>query len=509
MLYSHFRTFLCLTLIFVGAVVALPARISKTELTFEDVIEEAEKLSKKKYRKPKVRVPGQLRDLDYDQYRRINWNPEKTLWASDELNFNLQLFHPGYLFKTPVQLNEFTNTHVQDMPFSHEFYEYHDVIKNPKRISRKAGYAGFKLLYPLHEEGKFDEVISFLGASYFRALGQGQRYGKSARGIAIDTGLDKAEEFPEFVEFWIGKPVPGEREVVCYALLSGPSVAGAYEFKIKPGDDTQVGVRAVLFFRQIPERLGLAPLSSMFWYGEDSKGQFGDFRPEVHDSDGLLIKDQNGEWTWRSLRAKTERTEFLSTSGEISGFGLAQRDRDFGNYSDMEAWYQARPSVWIENIEGSWGAGKVRLIEFPTQNEYFDNIVAYWEPGQMPEVGKAFTFSYNMRWTMSNLVDAELAMVQSVRSGNDGSGETAMVVVAEFSIPTGQSNWKAEDLTVQVADDDVLEITEILLQRNSFENRWRVSFRVTGEEAADIRCRLLQGEQVVSETWSYLWTPDS
>ncbi len=56
--------------------------------------------------------------------------------------------------------------------------------------------------------------MSFLGASYFRFLGRGQRYGLSARGLAIGGGPRLNEEFPYFREFWIETPDPNADTII-------------------------------------------------------------------------------------------------------------------------------------------------------------------------------------------------------------------------------------------------------------------------------------------------------
>ncbi|MCB1122656.1 MAG: glucan biosynthesis protein, partial [Verrucomicrobiae bacterium] len=300
---------------------SLHGQYAKKSTTFSQIVEEAEKLSSKPYRPTKPRLQEEFLELDYDAYRKIHWNPKRSLWAEDDLNFRLEFFHPGYLFKTPVQINEFTESHIQNIPFTPEFFLYGDLEQNPRRISKRAGYAGFRLLFPLNEADKFDEVLSFLGASYFRALGSGQRYGKSARALALNTGLPVPEEFPEFTEFWIGKPDYEATQVKVFGLMDSPSVAGAFQFDIQPGKETIIDVESVLFFRNAVEWTGLAPLTSMYWYGENYLGRPADFRPEVHDSDGLLVQAEDG-WHWRPLVNNGQMRRFTLGGQGIKGFGL-------------------------------------------------------------------------------------------------------------------------------------------------------------------------------------------
>lgn len=484
----------------------LQAQYAKKSTTFSQIVEEAEKRSGKPYQPVKPQLREEFLELDYDEYRKMHWNPKLSLWAEDDLNFRLEFFHPGYLFKTPVQMNEFTGSHIQNIPFTSEFFEYGDLDLNPRRISRRAGYAGFRLLFPLNEAGKFDEVLSFLGASYFRALGAGQRYGKSARALALNTGLPVPEEFPEFIEFWIGKPEFASTRVRVYGLMDSPSVAGAFQFDIQPGVETIIEVESVLFFRNKVEWTGLAPLTSMYWYGENHLGRPVDFRPEVHDSDGLLVQTADG-WEWRPLVNDGHQRRFTLGGEGIQGFGLMQRDRGFEQYQDLEAWYHARPSVWITPRE-TWDVGHVELIEFPTDHEYFDNIVAAWVPETKPTPGEPYSFSYRLGWSGNSPEAPNLARVSATRVGRDPEGEPGSLFVVEFADPNALPQWEEAKLQPEVTAAAPATVREVKLLRNPFGPGWRITFRVNGDGPAELACRLLYEGRTVSENWTYPWRPN-
>ena len=289
-------------------------------------------------------LPEYLRLLDYDQYRDIRYKREKSLWLEEKLPFQLQFFHRGFLFNDRVKLNLIEGGTARPIDFSRDYFDYG---KNqfPEQMPSDMGLAGFRILYPLLKNPQFDDIAVFQGASYFRGVGLGQAYGLSARGLALDTGMSKAEEFPVFKEFWIEKPVPESTFLTVYALLDSPSATGAYRFIIRPEVDLVMDVKAHLYLRQGVERFGVAPLTSMFFHGENSDRFFDDFRPEVHDSDGLLIGMRNGEWVWRPLNNPSKLRTSVFQGNDIVGFGLIQRDRNFENYQDLEAMYHQRPSV--------------------------------------------------------------------------------------------------------------------------------------------------------------------
>jgi glucans biosynthesis protein len=347
---------------------------------FDDVAQRARQLAAKPYEKP-ADLAQELQSLTYDQYRDIRFNPQRSRWRGSA-QFELAFFHRGFHFQLPVKINEVDPDRVQEIRFSSEDFDY-GANKLPPKVLKDAGFAGFRVHFPIDTPKYKDETLVFLGASYFRALGKGQVYGISARGLALDTALSSGEEFPQFTEFWIERPSPTAKELTIYALLDSKSVTGAYRFVLQPGVETAIDVRLQLNFRRSVGKIGIAPLTTMFLSGENQRSSVMDYRPEVHDSDGLSIHADNGEWIWRPL---IDPRRLLVTSFGLTnpaGFGLMQRDRSFAHYEDLEARYQARPSAWVVP-KGNWGAGRVELVQIPTPDETNDNIVAFWVPAPPP-----------------------------------------------------------------------------------------------------------------------------
>ena len=361
--------------------------------TFDDVVSRAQSLSLQKYVEEKTVLPKELITMDYDAHRAIRYLREKGPWYQKG-NFEVQFFHLGSLFKEPVHIFEIDNGVVTPMLYNSEAFLQGD---KPLYPFENLGYAGFRLHYPLNTKSYLDELITFLGASYFRALGKGQKYGLSARGLAVDTGLISGEEFPEFTHFWIQKPQKDDKQIIVYALLNSPRITGAYQFSISPAHTTRVEIKSVLFPRADIEKVGIAPLTSMYLFGENTKHRFYDYRPEVHDSDGLLVHNAQGEWLWRPLdnNSKLRISSFEDT--DVQGFGLFQRDRDAIHYQDFEAFYEERPSVWVEPIK-PFGAGVVQLIEIPSNKEIHDNIVAMFVPKEPFKAGQRYEFEYRLNW---------------------------------------------------------------------------------------------------------------
>lgn len=391
-------------------------------------------LANQEYQAPdKEALPDWMKSLTYDQYRDIRFDSQKALWGDAKLPFRAMFFHPGYLFREPVAINEFSDTHRQRVRLSEAFFDYGPLIKQHGELPADGGFAGFRLHAPLNNPNFFDELVVFQGASYWRALGKGQRYGISARGIAVDTGAEGvAEEFPAFREFWLKKPQEGDDHAVIMALLDGPSYSGAYEFSVKPGDETVMGVKAVLFPRKEVKRLGIAPMSSMFWFGENSRRRFDDFRPEVHDSDGLAIRMGSGERIWRPISNDTGNLGFsFFKMAKCEGFGLLQRDRRFSAYEDGEAAYDLRPSLWIEPTS-DWGPGSVMLMEIPTANELADNSVAMWLPEKSAKPGDRLEFNYRQHWTTDEDPSHAGGHVVATRTGTHEWQPEQRTMIVEF-----------------------------------------------------------------------------
>ena len=343
---------------------------------FEHVAARARRLARIAYSPWGPSLPEALTGLSYEQYRSIRFRPEASLWQ-DKALFAVQLFHPGFLYLEPVRIYVIQDEQISELHFDKTLFRYDgSAARVADVVTPELGYAGFRIHYPYKGDGNRQEVVVFLGASYLRLLGPDHVHGLSSRGLAVDIALDSGEEFPAFKEFWLVRPTPEASTLTFFALLDSPSVTGAYRFDLEPGSRTTLDVDARLYARRDVAKLGVAPLSSMFLYGHNRVPSFDDFRPQVHDSDGLLMHTAADEWIWRPL-ANGPGLQVTSLRDDTPrGFGLVQRDRDFDNYLDLEANYHRRPSEWVAFGDGDWGSGGVELLAIPTDSEFNDNIAA-------------------------------------------------------------------------------------------------------------------------------------
>ncbi|MGC3964548.1 MAG: glucan biosynthesis protein G [Rhodocyclaceae bacterium] len=485
------------------------AHAQSASFGFEQVATMARKLAASPYKSSAGKIPAELKNLTYDQYRDIRYRPDRSIWLRERLPFELMFFHLGGYFTEPVRINEIGAGGVREIPFDGQSFDYGKNKLTPRRWG-DVGFAGFRIHYPLNKPEYKDELAVFLGASYFRALGRGERYGLSARGLAIDTVGGSGEEFPRFTEFWIERPMPAANSLVVYALLDSKRATGAYRFEFRPGEETVMDVRMRLFLRSGVSTLGIAPLTSMFLFGENQP-QTGDFRPEVHDSDGLSIHTGDGEWIWRPLNnpAQTLTTSF--SMKQVRGFGLMQRDRAFSSYEDLEARYELRPSAWVEPV-GDWGPGRVELVQLNTPDETNDNIVAYWVPAKTPAAGQPLDLSYRLHWQGSRDARPGAWVVQTRKGrGFAALDKDEFKYVVDFDGPSLRTLPFNAPVQAVVSQPVNGSLTETNLFRNDATGGWRLTVRFKRQDPTqpvELRAFLQQGTNVLTETWSNILPPN-
>lgn len=368
--------------------------------SLQDVIDKARILSTQEYVSPQSNLPDNFRQLSFVDYQKIYFDHSKAYWKSEDLPFRLEFYHQGMYFDKPVRINEIVDNQVREIVYDSDYFDTTAAIGTKESQDSTLGFAGFKVQFPINDSKKVDdEIFSALGASYFRVVGEDQVYGLSSRALAINTGLMSGEEFPHFIEFWIEKPEPRQKHLVIYALLDSPSVTGAYQITLDPHGDLVVDVDSKVFFRKPVEKLGIAPLTSMFLFGKNQPSNLTNYRPAIHDSNGLSILTNDNKWIWRPLNNPKRLSFSLFSLDNPKGFGLIQRDNNFDNYQDLDDHYEMRPSAWIEPIN-DWGNGHVELIEIPTADETNDNIVAFWVTEKDYQPGDELEAKYRINFTL-------------------------------------------------------------------------------------------------------------
>jgi len=526
---SHLRT--------LSAALALgtlaPACLPAAEFNFDTLREKARQLAAKPY----TPHPGKLDDfwanLTYDQHRDIRFKMESGLWWNQG-PFSVDFFHPGWTAKKTVSLYEVADADAKPLKFDTGLFDY-GKQKIPAATPPPPGYAGWRARTHLNSAEYMDEFLVFLGASYFRSIPAGAPYGLSARGLSINSGLPGVpEEFPDFTEFYLERPAKDAKSLTATALLEGESVAGAYKFTVTPGPETVMDIEVELTLRRPVQQLGLAPFSSMFWFGENTHPRPYDFRPEVHDSDGFLMELGSGNLHYRPLEhTKDQFRHCVFAMENPRSWALVQRDRSFASYQDVEAAYHNRPSVKVEPVSG-FENGKLHLIEMPTIDETNDNVILVWEPQPAPPVGKPFKFHYRLIW-LRDPAPSGLFAVRATRAGNPVQKPDEVLMTIDFAKPlnpekkVGNPKWddstklkpvvtvnqpgvkiihvgltdismpNVDDLPAGLGRSDYLHMPQVL-------RAFVVLDPSKDIHDIDMTCELQdESGKVVSERWVYLW----
>jgi periplasmic glucans biosynthesis protein len=487
--------------------------------SFDALAREAETRAARAYEIAKPLPQAVLDRIDYDAWGSIKFKPDYALFRDGPGLYPVTFFHLGHFFQTPVHMYVLSGTEgstvAREILYDPAYFSM--PADSPAReLPRGAGFAGFRFQESrLGDQHKLDwrtnDWVAFLGASYFRAIGELYQYGLSARGIAIDVataGIN--EEFPSFTRFYFVPPPDGDHAVTVYALLEGPSVVGAYSFVMHREQAVLMEIEARLFLRRAVQRFGVAPLTSMYWFSETEKQTAIDWRPEVHDSDGLALWTGSGEHIWRPLNNPQRIAASAFADRNPRGFGLLQRDRLFDHYLDGVR-YERRPSLWVEPLE-EWGEGSVQLIELPTDDEIHDNVVAMWVPKEPARAGSRLQLRYRLYWSADEPHPSPLARVVATRLGRGGQpGQPRPPGVHKFvveflggplvSLPMGVKPvpvlWASSGAFSNVFSEAVPD---------GVPGHWRAVFDFTpagGGDTVDMRLFLRVEDRTMSETWLY------
>jgi glucans biosynthesis protein len=505
------------------------------DFSFAKLRESARSRAAAPYVPPTLQLDEFWKNLSYDQHRDIRFKMDSGLWAKEKLPFSIDFFHPGWTAKEMVTIHEVAAGKSTPLAFDLGLFDY-GKQKIPAGTPPPQGYAGWRARCHLNTKDYMDEFLVFLGASYLRAIPANAPYGLSARGLSINSGLPGVpEEFPVFTEFHLERPAADAKSMKAWAMLDGPSVSGAYQFTITPGVETVMDVEAEITLRNPVQQLGLAPFSSMYWFGEGTHPKPFDFRPEIHDSDGLLMELESGNLHYRPLEHSHEKFRHcVFKLDKPRSWSLLQRDRQFASYQDIEANYHHRPSVRVEPVKG-FDHGKLHLIEMPTIDETGDNVVLVWEPEPALEVGKPFHFHYRLRW-MRDPQPSGLFTVRATRSGTPVQQPDQVLIAIDFAKPlqpiakVGDPKWddtkgwkpvvtlnqqnvklihvgmddmsmaNVDDLPAGLGRSDQLHMPQVL-------RAFFVLEPPKDLEQIDMTCELQDANgNAVSERWVYLWS---
>jgi glucans biosynthesis protein len=469
--------------------------------SFDTLLEDAKRRAQKPYAPQRSTLPAGLDKLSPEQYRSMHFNTDAGIWRSEPVPFRLELLRTGYnLQSVAVTVSTVEDGMAEDLVATPAMFQ---ISPSLPQLGSKVSLplSGFRVRSQINSKKIWDEFLVFQGASYFRAVAQHLLYGLSARGLAVNTAEPSGEEFPAFTHFWVERPDARATSIVIYALLESDSATGAYRFTVQPGAETLMDVELTLFPRVDMRVVGIAPLTSMFLFDETNRGRLDDYRPEVHDSDGLMINSNSGEQIFRQLANPIKLQVSAFTTQQPRGFGLVQRSRQQSDFQDFENQYERRPSAWIEP-KGDWGPGAVELVEIPSGRESNDNIVAFWRPAHGLPANHPAHFEYRITWLAEPALPKGMGKVFATRAGASLDGKRR-VFILDF-VGAGE---KIDGLRLELAASTG-KISNATLKSNGSVHGLRASFEIEPNDAdlIELRMRVMRGDVPVTETWLYRWT---
>ncbi len=451
-----------------------------------------------------------LEQIDWEAHGKIRFKPQDALFAEGPGQYPIEFFHPGKFFQKPVKMYRLDP--MADKFFAREILYDKNHFDMPadspaQRLGAGTGYAGFRIQESRnndHLDWRNNDWAAFLGASYFRAIGDEYQYGLSARGVTINTVVKNAsEEFPDFTRFYFE---PSDKdEMTVYALLDGPSITGAYRFLMTRGKGVLMDVDANLFLRKDVERFGIAPITSMYWFSQKDKLFQEDWRPGVHDSDGLALWTGRNEHVWRPLINPAGINVSYFEDRNPRGFGLMQRERRFSEYLDG-VHYERRPSLWVEPL-GEWGEGSVELVELHTKEEIYDNVVAMWVPHKKVRAKDSYRLRYRLHWRADEPFATSLARCVATRIGRGGESANRPKGVRKFEVEfKGLASGVNPEAVVTSTGGKISNVmTEAV--PDGEPGYWRAFFDVEAQDTVEIRLYLKSNGETLTETWLYQLHP--
>ena len=278
--------------------------------SFETLTREAEGLAARAYEPPASPSAEVLNRLDYDALGRIRFDPQAALFRDGPGAYPATFFHLGKFFPTPVRM--YMLSAGQGAAQAREILYDPDYFCMPAdcpahELPRDAGICRL----PLPGEPRGTSASS-TGA---RTIGWPfSAPPTSAPSASCTSTVCRRAGSRSISPRRSPRGIPGFHAL----LLRAPRARAAdmrssstrcsraehrrrCRFAMTRGKAVVMEIERALFLRREVSRLGIAPLTSMYWFSETMKPTAIDWRPEVHDSDGLAMWTGAGEHIWRPL----------------------------------------------------------------------------------------------------------------------------------------------------------------------------------------------------------------
>jgi periplasmic glucans biosynthesis protein len=458
-------------------------------------------LAQRPYQPPVNDLPAAFGNMPYDQYVTIRAQPQAVLWANENRGFTVEPLHRGYAFLPATQLFTIEDGVVRRVAFDSGKFDYGRVTPPP--VGLDLGFSGFRLAFG---QERTQLVSIFQGPSFYRALALGQNFGAIARGIILKPGDQKGEEVPQVRGYWLERPPQGADTLIINVLYDAESVTVAARMTVRPGEMTLIDHETSIFARQAIEHFGVGCVMASYLYAPQSRRQFDEVRPAVHEASGLQMVTGAGEAIYRPLSNPAVLQVSAFVDDNPKGFGLVQRDRDPAHFMDDDQRFERRPSVWVEPL-GEWGPGTVQLLEIPSDSEVNDNVISYWRPRRGLAAGAEMTVGYRQYWGWTPPHRMPLAHVIRIRQGRVGQQGRRRRFVLDFH------GDDLADAAIVAGLKPLVSATPGTIQNVRLSpfpeiRQARVSFDLDpgAEVLSELRLVLESGGRPVTETWLNRWT---
>ena len=368
------------------------------------------------YIPPPRPAPDVLQKINYEEWGKIRFRDDYALFADGPGRFPVTFFHLGLFFQKAVSMHVVEGGMSRQIIYEQSYFEM--PANSPARDCRRARASP---ACASRRRATARSIGARTTGSPSSAPPISARSASSGNTAFPRAALRSTSRSPIGRRNFPTSPIStsiraGRRHVTLYALMEGPSIVGAFRFLMTRGQGRGDGHRGGAVHARAISRFGIAPLTSMYWFSETKKETAIDWRPEVHDSDGLAMWTGNGERLWRPLNNPPRIMVSAFLDNNPRGFGLLQRDRVFDHYLDG-VFYDRRPSLWVEPLPGpsgeGWGKGSIQLCEIPTDDEIHDNVVAMWVPAEPVPAGAELNLNYRLHWLADEPYPSKLAVAVS------------------------------------------------------------------------------------------------
>ncbi|MFP4272313.1 MAG: glucan biosynthesis protein [Halothiobacillaceae bacterium] len=482
-----------------------------TPFSFEQVIKEAEALAAAPFE-----TPAQSPALDAvgDE---IPMRDQARLWAETDNGYRIRGLHRNRFRQTEVAVHEVASGEARPWTYRKSAFDYRDPA-TARDVPPDLGFGGIEIQrsHAADDEGADQTLLRISGEGFVYQPADGAVHGVSARLLLAEQNTRQpGEQTPFFRTIWIERPANAEVPLVLYALIDAPGLTAAARLTVDPDDPDQLGVAVDLrvFLREDLSVLGMAALSSHFWYGENDRRMARDWRPEVHGSDGLAMITGTGNRLWRPLINPPYPDDSLFSDVDPGGFGLLQRDRALNSYQDTQTAYHELPDLWITALE-DWGEGSVVLRESHTETADIDNVLAFWNPRPPADAGTRWRFAFRMDFGQAAQPPAEdLLEVIATRiglahyAGEPRDDGTLRLVIDMAPSREGETPRAMEPEALVTTSRGSVEVVD--LSRVVGSNQWRlmIDLNASGRDPVDLSAQLAVDGVPVSETWLYRLHP--